>query len=75
MIKVGLIKRKNGKYCLTSLGKVVYEVVSLIESTLKDHWKLKAIDQLEEPYINTQGRKKIIDTLLTDNQKIKEIII
>jgi predicted transcriptional regulator len=74
MIKVGLIKRKNGKYFLTSLGKVVYEVVSMIESALKDHWKLKAIDQLQA-HINAEKRKKIIDTLLIDNQKIKEIII
>ena len=77
MIKVGLIKRKNGKYFLTSLGKVVYEAESMIESALKDYWKLKAIDSLEGTLnmeLPTEEHSKILDSLI-DNQNIKQILL
>jgi predicted transcriptional regulator len=78
MIKVGLIKRKNGKYFLTSLGKVVYEAESMIENALNDYWKLKAIDSLEGDGLNmelpTEERSKILDTLIA-NQNIKQILL
>ena len=77
MRKAGLIKRKNGKYFLTSLGKVVHEAESMIESALKDYWKLKAIDSLEGALnieLPTEERTKILDTLI-DNHHIKEILL
>jgi predicted transcriptional regulator len=78
MRKAGLIKRKNGKYFLTSLGKVVHEAESMIESALKDYWKLKAIDSLEHDgsklELPTEEHSKILDTLI-DNQAIKEILL
>jgi predicted transcriptional regulator len=78
MRKAGLIKRKNGKYFLTSLGKVVHEAESMIESALKDYWKLKAIDSLEGDGLNmelpTEEHSKILDTLI-DNQNIKQILL
>jgi len=78
MTRVGLIKRKNGQYFLTSLGKVVYQAEAMIEGALNDYWKLKAIDSLETS-INSSGlpdeeRKKILDTLI-DNRHIKEILL
>ena len=77
MTSVGLIKRKNGKYFLTSLGKVVYQAEAMIEGALNDYWKLKAIDSLETS-INSAGLpddgRKILDTLI-DNRHIKEILL
>jgi hypothetical protein len=82
MVKSVLIKRKNGRYFLTSLGKVVYEAKTIIQSALNDYWKLKAIDSLEasinDDYnteLPVEERSNIFDSLLIDNQKIKEIII
>ena len=74
MIKVGLIKRKNGKYFLTSLGKIVYEAEAMIENALNDYWKLKAIDSLDGSINTTEERSKILDTLI-DNQEIKKILL
>jgi predicted transcriptional regulator len=37
----GLVKRKNGMYFLTSLGKVVYEFHLLIEQAVENYWNLK----------------------------------
>ena len=78
MIKVGLIKRKNRKYFLTSLGKVVYEAESMIENALNDYWKLKALDSLKGDGLNmelpTEEHSKILDTLIA-NQNIKQILL
>jgi hypothetical protein len=77
MIKVGLIRRENGKYSLTSLGKIVYNAESIIEGALHYYWKLKALDTLRVNHPDTklppEEYSKIIDKLI-DNQKIKEIL-
>ena len=77
MTKVGLIQRKNGKYFLTSLGRVIYQAQTLIGNTLKDYWKLKAIDSLDSS-INTrlpqEEYDKILNTLI-DDQQIKQILL
>ena len=78
MIKVGLVKRKNGKYSLTSLGKIVHESGRIIEEALKEYWKLRAIDSIQtfdRTVLPHEERKKIIDTLFNDNEKIKEVIL
>jgi hypothetical protein len=73
MTKVGLIQRKNGKYFLTSLGKVVYNNLLIIESALSNYWKLKAIDSFEIVTAPEEERNKIIDDLIDDCQ-IKDIL-
>jgi hypothetical protein len=45
-LKAGLVKRHNGKYIPTSLGRVVYESQTVIEEALSHYWKLKVIDQI-----------------------------
>ncbi|HET7283228.1 MAG TPA: hypothetical protein VFI70_00950 [Nitrososphaeraceae archaeon] len=77
MTKVGLIKRKNGKYFLTSLGKVIYQAQTLIGNTLKDYWKLKAIDSLDistSTGLPQEEHDKILNTLI-DNHQIKQILL
>jgi CheY-like chemotaxis protein len=73
-IKAGLVKRKNGKYFLTSLGKIVYNNQHIIESALANHWKLKAIDSFEDlNELSNEERRLFIDTIIDDDY-IKEII-
>ena len=73
-IKAGLVKRKNGKYFLTSLGKIVYNNQHIIESALANHWKLKAIDSFEDlNELSKEERRLFIDTIIDDDY-IKEII-
>jgi len=50
LMEVGLIRRRSGRYCLTSLGIVIYDSYIQIETALKYYWKLKAIDSLEVAY-------------------------
>jgi hypothetical protein len=76
LIYSGLVKRSNGKYLLTSLGKVAFSVNALIDQAIHDHWKLKAIDALESKSssgILDEEREKVIDMLI-DNYELKEIL-
>ena len=77
LTNAGLITRSNGKYSLTSFGKIVYEAQILIGSAKQNYWKLKAIDSIESSSrkMTTEERNKIIDTLLRDDPKIKDILV
>jgi hypothetical protein len=74
--KAGLIKRKQGKYSLTTFGKVVYDIVqNKLGNAVNNYWKLKAIDSLEMSNdLPLEERKKLIDNLI-DNQGIKDILV
>jgi hypothetical protein len=77
MTKVGLIQRKNGKYFLTSLGRVTYQAQTVIEKALTDYWKLKAIDSLDSSTstgLPPEEHDKILHTLI-DDQQIKQILL
>jgi uncharacterized protein YlaN (UPF0358 family) len=77
MTKVGLIQRKNGKYFLTSLGRVTYQAHTIIENALTDYWKLKAIDSLDSSTstgLPQEEHDKILNTLI-DNHQIKQILL
>jgi predicted transcriptional regulator len=74
MTRVGLVRRKNGKYILTTLGKIVYESKVTIENALNNYWKLKAIDSLETSNeVPREEQQKLIETLL-DNEQIRGIL-
>jgi hypothetical protein len=74
LTNAGVIRRKNGKYFLTSFGKVVYEAQELIGKAVQFYSKLQAIDSIETPEFPAAELSKIIDGLIT-NSKIKEILI
>src|ERR1044071_5285178 len=72
LMKAGLIRRINGKYTLTSFGKLIYyNALIMMENATSSYWKLKAIDSLEVSNdLLVEERKKIIDSFI-DNQQIK----
>jgi predicted transcriptional regulator len=75
MTKAGLVRRKNGKYILTTFGKIVYESKVTIENALNNYWKLKAIDSLEtSSEVPKEEQQKLIETLL-DNEEIRGILV
>jgi hypothetical protein len=64
LMEVGLIRKRSGRYCLTSLGIVIYDSYIKIEMALTYYCKLKAIDSImsstsSQPPHEEQGR--IID--------------
>jgi predicted transcriptional regulator len=75
MTRAGLVRRKNGKYILTTFGKIVHESQLTIQNALNNYWKLKAIDSLETSNeLPREEQQKLIETLL-DNQDLKEILV
>ena len=75
MTRTGLVRRRNGKYVLTTFGKIVYESKVTVENALNNYWKLKAIDSLEtSTELPKEERQKLIETLL-DNQGLKAVIV
>jgi predicted transcriptional regulator len=75
MTRAGLVKRKNGKYVLTTFGKIVYESKVTVENALNNYWKLKAIDSIESSNeLPKEEQNKLIETLL-ENQGLKAVIV
>jgi hypothetical protein len=76
LLNTGLIKRHKGKYCLTLLGKVVYDIQMTIGKTLTYYWKLKVIESIGMSSDElTEGElAQLVDTLI-DDQNIKDILI
>jgi predicted transcriptional regulator len=80
LIRNGLIIRKDGrkKYILTSLGKVVYNILLPIQYVLDNIWKFRAIDEMK---ICDNGlcveidkiANSLVDSLVHEEQ-IKEIL-
>ncbi len=76
LVKLGLVKRKNGRYLLTSFGKVIYSSYQSLERSidvaLDSYWKLKAVDSMEFP--STEERNKVV-SILIDNPDIQNILL
>jgi hypothetical protein len=80
LIKAGLIRRSNGIYSLTSLGKIVYCAQNLIGEAVENYWKLKAIDSIEssrykKDSFSVKERKQIMDSLIEKDSEIKDILL
>jgi hypothetical protein len=75
-LKAGLIKRHEGKYIPTLLGRVVYDSQMVIEEALSHYWKLKIIDQIETSHsdLSTKEVSRLINALI-DNHQIKDVLM
>lgn len=76
--RADLVRRKNGMYVLSLLGKIVYEVHMTICKALSYHWKLKAIESIQMSAsagvkLPKEELSKVIDTLI-DDYKIKNMV-
>ena len=49
LLQVGLVKRSKGSFSLTNFGIVVFHAQLVIESGIKNFWKLKAVDSIRQP--------------------------
>ena len=75
MAKAGLIKRKHGRYSLTTFGRIVYDSERSIENAFNIFWKLKAIDSIGvSNELPKEEYSKIVEALI-DNYEIKDILV
>ena len=75
----GLVKRKNGRYRLSSFGRIIYEIQKTIEIAIQYRWRFAALDSLESS-LSSEGmpvedRIKIINALLGDHDRFKSILL
>ena len=71
----GLVKRRDNRYSLTALGKVLYDAQATLESALENYWRIKAIDSLGgSGEIPAEEHKKIVESLIQDKE-IKGILV
>lgn len=70
----GLIFKLNGKYNVTSFGKVIFTLVKMLDKAAQEHWKLQAIDVMNSAKAMGTDKSKVIDILL-DDIEIKEILL
>jgi len=76
LLDTELVERNNGKYKLTSLGKIVYDYYRKIENVLEqDYYKLKAIDAIDKSEdLGAVERVEAINNLI-ENKKLKAILV
>ena len=75
----GLIPRKNGRYYLTLLGRIIYENHVTACEALEYHWKLKALESIQTSApgcarLPAEEFSKLVDTLIED-PKIKNLVM
>jgi predicted transcriptional regulator len=69
LLKVGLIWRQNGRYELSSFGKVIFSLYKIAEKASKIYWKFNVIDNIkmsEKSYLAEFDYMKIVDVLLNE---------
>ena len=72
LAKAGLVLKKNGKYLLTNMGRIVYDAQTTLEKVVGNYWKLKAVDALEmSDEFQDEEYDKIINALI-DNEQLKD---
>ena len=75
LLNMGLIRRKNGEFYLTSFGQIVHHCQLKVASALKHSSELRAIDILSsDPGMSEAQQKSLIDNLI-DDPEIKRSII
>src|SRR5207245_8324411 len=69
--EAGLVTRKNKKYCLTSLGKIVYGSQITTQNALNNYWKLRAIDSFDD--VSEREKEQVIENLIGD-ENLRELL-
>jgi predicted transcriptional regulator len=74
LLRADIISKKNGKYSLSSFGKIVYHTVHLITTALTNYWRLSALDSLSTvEALPKMEYNKLLDKLISD-QNIKKVL-
>jgi hypothetical protein len=75
LVKAGLVKRKDGRFYITSFGSVIYEVQLKFAKAVENYWKLKVIDSINpDNQIPQTERTKIVNGFIEDPD-LKEMIL
>ncbi len=78
LTETGLIRKQNGRYSLTLLGHMIYDIHITTCKVLSYHWKLKAIESIQMSVpgcvrLPEEEFSKVVDSLISD-YKIKDMV-
>jgi hypothetical protein len=78
LAKTGLVRRQDGRYFLTSYGKVIRTSLDIMNKASVNYQRLAAIDTIEASgsadNMPEEERRKIIEILIP-SQQIKEVLL
>ena len=75
LVNLDLIKRVEGRYILTTFGKVIYQVQIRLAVAVNNRWKLKAFDNLySDNTIPVSERSQVMNQIINDTGN-NEIIL
>lgn len=78
LVNAGLARRQDGRYSLTSYGKLIVASLDIMNKASANFEKLVAIDSMEASNIANnmpeEERRKIVEILIS-NQQIQEILL
>jgi hypothetical protein len=77
LTSAGLIKKRQGQYGLTALGKVVYNAHTLIGKALNYYWKMKAIESIQTSSGHELARDDMLNLIqsLIDNHQVRDVLL
>jgi hypothetical protein len=77
LASAGLIKKRQGKYTLTALGKVVYNAHTVIGKALGYYWKMKAIESIQMSSGQELAKEDMLQLIqsLIDNHQVRDILL
>jgi hypothetical protein len=71
--EAGLLSKENGRYFLTSLGRIVAVQEEMVYRAIKMFWSLKTLDILK-PQMPTEDFQKMVEHLIQDSSLCKTIL-
>jgi DNA-binding HxlR family transcriptional regulator len=78
LANAGLVKKRSGRYFLTSYGRVIRASLNIMNSASLNYHELVAIDAIEASNVNDafpeEERKNIVRTLI-QNKQVRNILL
>ena len=78
LVDAGLVKKRSGRYFLTSYGKVIHASLNIMNKASLNYHKLVAIDAIEASNVNSsfpeEERKNIVQILI-QNKQVRDILL
>ncbi len=72
LLKVDLVRKKSGGYCLTSFGKIIHYLETETEKMVSLHQRFRVVDSISD--FSNDHRNEIISSIISD-PRAKEILL
>lgn len=74
-VKAGLVKRRAGRFYLTSFGSIIYEVQLKLSKAVDNYWKLKLIEGMNTKNDLPQTERRRLINGFIEDPELKEMVL